>query len=31
MIGFALIMVIFVIGFTNDIDRFSNGGFDLSR
>ena len=28
-IGFALIMVIFVIGFTNDIDRFSNGGFDL--
>ena len=31
VIGFALIMVIFVIGFTNDIDRFSNGGFDLSR
>ena len=23
------ILVIFVIGFTNDLDRFSNGGFDL--
>lgn len=29
VIGFMLIMVIFVIGFMNDIDRFSNGGFDL--
>jgi regulator of sigma E protease len=29
VIGFMLIAVIFVIGFTNDIERFSNGGFDL--
>jgi regulator of sigma E protease len=29
VIGFMLIAVIFVIGFTNDIQRFSNGGFDL--
>jgi hypothetical protein len=28
-IGFMLIMFVFVIGFTNDIDRFSNGEFDL--
>lgn len=28
-IGFMLIMVVFVIGFTNDLDRFSNGEFDL--
>ena len=32
VVGFMLILVIFAIGFTNDIDRFSNGGFDsLSR
>ncbi len=29
VIGFMLIMVIFAIGFMNDVDRFSNGGFDL--
>jgi regulator of sigma E protease len=28
-IGFMLIMFVFVIGFTNDLDRFSNGEFDL--
>jgi regulator of sigma E protease len=28
-VGFMLILVIFAIGFTNDLDRFSNGGFDL--
>jgi len=27
--GFMLILIIFAIGFTNDLDRFSNGGFDL--
>ena len=31
VVGFMLIMVIFAIGFMNDIDRFSNGGFDLRR
>jgi hypothetical protein len=29
VIGFMLIALIFVIGFTNDIDRLSNGGFNL--
>ena len=29
VIGFMLILVIFAIGFTNDLERFSNGGFDL--
>ncbi len=29
VIGLMLIAVIFVIGFTNDIGRFSDGGFDL--
>ena len=29
VIGFALVMVIFLIGLTNDIGRFSNGEFDL--
>ena len=29
VIGFMLIAVIFVIGFLNDIDRFSNGGFNV--
>jgi regulator of sigma E protease len=29
VIGFMLIAVIFVIGFMNDIDRFSNGGFNV--
>jgi regulator of sigma E protease len=28
-VGFMLILIIFVIGFTNDIERFSNDGFDL--
>ncbi|MFY9487268.1 MAG: M50 family metallopeptidase [Solirubrobacterales bacterium] len=27
MIGIALVVMLFVIGFTNDIDRFRNGGF----
>ena len=29
VVGFMLILIIFAIGFTNDLDRFSNGGFDL--
>ena len=29
VVGFVLIMIIFAIGFTNDIERFSNGGFDI--
>jgi regulator of sigma E protease len=29
MVGLMLFAVIFVIGFTNDIDRISNGGFDF--
>ena len=29
MVGFILILIIFAIGFTNDLDRFSNDGFDL--
>jgi regulator of sigma E protease len=29
VVGFMLILIIFAIGFTNDIERFSNGGFDL--
>ncbi|MGI9020689.1 MAG: M50 family metallopeptidase [Solirubrobacterales bacterium] len=28
-VGFMLILVIFAIGFTNDLGRFSNGDFDL--
>jgi regulator of sigma E protease len=28
-VGFMLILIIFAIGLTNDIDRFSNGGFDI--
>lgn len=27
MVGFALVIGLFVVGFTNDIDRFRNGGF----
>lgn len=29
VVGFVLILVIFAIGFSNDIDRFANGGFDV--
>jgi regulator of sigma E protease len=29
VVGFMLILIIFAIGFTNDIERFSNDGFDL--
>jgi regulator of sigma E protease len=29
VVGFLLILIIFAIGFTNDIERFSNDGFDL--
>ena len=29
VIGLMLILIVFTIGLTNDIDRFSNGGFDL--
>lgn len=29
VVGFLLILIIFFIGFTNDLERFSNGGFDL--
>jgi regulator of sigma E protease len=28
-IGIMLILIVFAIGFTNDIDRFSDGGFDI--
>ncbi len=28
-VGFVLILIIFAIGFTNDLERFSNDGFDL--
>jgi regulator of sigma E protease len=31
VIGFALVLVLFVIGLTNDIDRLSGEGFDVSR
>jgi regulator of sigma E protease len=29
VVGFVLILIVFFIGFTNDLERFSNGGFDL--
>jgi regulator of sigma E protease len=29
VVGFILILIVFFIGFTNDLERFSNGGFDL--
>lgn len=29
VVGFMLILIIFAIGFTNDLGRFSNGGFDI--
>jgi membrane-associated protease RseP (regulator of RpoE activity) len=29
VVGFMLILIVFAIGLTNDIDRFSNGGFDI--
>ena len=29
MIGFALVLVLFVIGLTNDIDRLSGEGFNV--
>jgi regulator of sigma E protease len=28
-VGFVLVLMIFLIGFTNDIDRLQNGGFDV--
>jgi regulator of sigma E protease len=28
-VGFALVLVLFVIGFSNDIGRLTNGGFSL--
>ena len=28
VVGFMLVLMIFFIGLSNDIDRFSNGGFD---
>jgi regulator of sigma E protease len=27
VIGFMLVILLFVIGFTNDVDRLTNGGF----
>ncbi len=29
VVGFALVLVLFMIGFTNDIHTFSNGGFHV--
>jgi regulator of sigma E protease len=29
VVGFMLVMILFLIGFTNDIDRLQNGGFDV--
>ena len=31
VVGFALVLVLFMVGFTNDIHTFSNGGFHLAR
>ena len=31
VIGFALVMVLFVIGLSNDIDRLTGEGFDVTR
>jgi regulator of sigma E protease len=27
VVGFMLVILLFIIGFTNDIDRLTNGGF----
>jgi regulator of sigma E protease len=29
VVGFALVLVLFMVGFTNDIHTFSNGGFHI--
>jgi regulator of sigma E protease len=29
VLGFMLVIVIFFIGLSNDIERFTNGGFDV--
>jgi regulator of sigma E protease len=30
-VGFALVLMLFAVGFTNDLERLSGPGFDLTR